>query len=845
MTGRTAHRLDESGTVRDWLVAGAWGEPVTSLDDLVTSDGSPWGPDGRWVLTNGPDVAPLKSRLHRAAPLREEQPLPAISEGGTVSYQGPDGTVHEDAWRRVHTAEDGLLDWSEFCFTPECRVALAATALEVDQAEWRQLRLASTGPTLLYVNGACVARSDSVSYMEPAEHSTPVWLEPGVNEVVVCSWQVGFRECRQIARLRVDGLPARIVLPSPGADERIAQLAEQVLDSVGSPSWACFGTEVELRGPDGPALRVEVGGVSERVRLSGGRASVALPAPDAVAARGSASMLSTGEMVLRVFLDDDRSPVFREFPVRQLPSQCRTEPVGNAENWRTELLEHARTQPNACAAALASAALDGDHLLSPDALDRSLWMLENRADCADFEAVGLLNLWHRLPDRAWPDGLRARVEEALRGFKYWIDQPGLDAMCYFTENHQLVWHTAELLAGQTFADEVFGNTGWTGAQHAEHGRELVEQWLARKLAHGFSEFDSNAYVAVNVLALVSLVEFAQDVKIARMAAGLLDKTLFTLAVNSWRGAHACAHGRSYVQTQRSARLEETASIMWVCWGTGALNSATLPATVLATARRYQVPEAIVAAAHELPEEWHGRQRYEGEYRARHDLLSRPYSSDLVVYKTPDVMLSSVQDYRSGLPGLQEHVWGAVLGPETQVYVTHAPNSATHSSARPNAWAGHRVLPRARQHADTVLAVYDIPENDPMGFTHAWFPLSTMDEWVESGQWIAGRRGAGYAALATEDGCRFLTSGPNAWQELRANGSGLAWVCVVGSGAGLCCAHHSRVLHALADRSHRTADATTASLAQCAHRHTATSAPSASCTRCATTSYELRRRRPQH
>jgi hypothetical protein len=113
-----------------------------------------------------------------------------------------------------------------------------------------------------------------------------------------------------------------------------------------------------------------------------------------------------------------------------------------------------------------------------------------------------------------------------------------------------------------------------------------------------------------------------------------------------------------------------------------------------------------------------------------------------------------------------------------VYVTHAPNAATHSSARPNAWAGNRILPRARQHHDTVLALYRVPGDDPMGYTHAWFPLSTLDEWVASGDWLAGRRGGGYVALATEGGT-VVATGPTARQELRANGSGLAWVCVVG------------------------------------------------------------------
>jgi hypothetical protein len=197
-----------------------------------------------------------------------------------------------------------------------------------------------------------------------------------------------------------------------------------------------------------------------------------------------------------------------------------------------------------------------------------------------------------------------------------------------------------------------------------------------------------------------------------------------------------AHSRSYLRTQRSSRFEETAPIMWLCWGTGTLNDATLPATALATARA-------------------------------------------ATFRTPHAMLSCAEDYRTGLPGLQELIWSAALGPETQVYVTHAPNAAVGSSARPNAWAGNRILPRARQHHDTVLALYRIPADDPMGYTHAWFPLSTMDEWVASGEWLAGRHGDGYVALATEGGASFVAAGPTARQELRANGAGLAWVCVVG------------------------------------------------------------------
>ena len=38
----------------------------------------------------------------------------------------------------------------------------------------------------------------------------------------------------------------------------------------------------------------------------------------------------------------------------------------------------------------------------------------------------------------------------------------------------MVWHTAETLVGETFSRDKFTNTGWTVAEHADHGRDLAK-----------------------------------------------------------------------------------------------------------------------------------------------------------------------------------------------------------------------------------------------------------------------------------------------------------------------------------------------------------------------------------
>ncbi|MGD7733997.1 hypothetical protein ACQCX5_13710 [Propionibacteriaceae bacterium G57] len=807
ITHRTVHSLDARGAVRDWLVSPAFALDA-DLSGVLPADGQPWGQepgtpvshvDARWVLTNGPDVTPLKQRLLPTVALTRP-PVGAPLEGGAFSLLTDDSSAtgaHEfsDTWRRMHTADDGLLDWSEFCYTPQWRFVAATTQVEVDQADARRLVVESTGPFALWLDGELVAGSEAVRYMEPTPTEVEVWLASGVHTIALTGWQIALREVRQVYCLRVLGLPVRVVVPSPGADEAVAAQAEWALNGVGTTRWGAVEPEVLLTGPRGLAVDVTAAGTTRRVTFDDAPVTVDLRVQgtgedEAELSSGGtgASMLARKYDEIEVRLADcPTSPISRRFPFARLPEHYRGEPQGDPALWRTEFLAHA-VSIGGTGAALAGWALregvgadgPGDWAVTDEHVAKATWMIRHRADCADFEAVGLVHLLHRVPEQRWQPGVRDRVVDALLGFKYWIDQPGLDAMCYFTENHQFVWHTAEHLVGSLFADRVFTNSGWTGAQHAEHGLALASQWLDVRLPGGFAEFDSNAYLAIDCLAAVSLVEFSPDEALARRAGALADRVLLSLATNSWRGIHGAAHGRSYVQTQRSSRLEETAPIQWVCFGMGALNDAVLPASVVATAARYQVPPVARALASSTQTTTR-EQVYAGQYRFEHDLLSRPYQSRVVVHRTPEAMLSSVQAYRPGLPGLQEHVWGATLSAEVQVAVTHVPNSSVSPSSRPNAWAGNRILPRVHQHGDMLVALYRPGPGEALGFTHAWFPTTHMDEHTQHGSWTAGRVGDGLVAVSCDGGARLVRAGADAAQELRPrSGAGTAWVCVIGS-----------------------------------------------------------------
>ena len=769
--GQTVHRLSADGFVRDWLVSRATESPCTEppcteppCDDLglvVEADGDPWDEGdrlGRWRLTQGPDVAPVKTALYAALGVSIRPPSYSTNDADQNDADRPTSGLS-----RHHTPPNGVIERSTFCYTPTYRTFTALTVLEVDQPENRVLRFRSTGPLRVWVGGEIVLDHDEFGYMQPWARDVEVLLGSGTTEVAVWSWNVALREVRQTVSLQILGLPVRVLLPAPGADPILSAAAEALLDGVGVRTWESDGRSFDLHGPVGATLRVAVNETPVGVVTldESGRATVTVA--EAKGDSSQASMLGTGEMTVRVEVDDDRAVAHRDLLVANLPFTVRDSPAGSPEDWRRELLTHAAASSGS-ARALARAELTTEGIaVTTDDLTIALRFIANRCDCADFEAVGLMLLWHRIPAARWEPGLRDRVREALLGFKYWIDQPGLDAMCYFTENHQMVWHTAETLVGEAFVDEKFTNADWTGAEHAAHGQEMALAWIRRKLTSGFSEFDSNAYLAIDALALVALVDHAADTTVRTAGRALLDKVLLTLATNSWRGVHGAAHGRSYTPTLRAACLEETAPIMWWAWGMGALNEAVLPATALATSPHYAVPDVARAIAQDIDADWTGTQHYEGSYAFERDLLARDYSSDLVIRRGRGGMVASVQDYRYGLPGLQEHVWGVTLPGQIQVWAA-APAAYNHGShTRPSGWVGNLVLPRVRQHDRTVIALYAEASLPTLPAVQLWFPADRFDEWAEYGDWLIGRRGAGLVAVAAEGGFQPDRIGDEAWQ----------------------------------------------------------------------------------
>jgi hypothetical protein len=234
-------------------------------------------------------------------------------------------------------------------------------------------------------------------------------------------------------------------------------------------------------------------------------------------------------------------------------------------------------------------------------------------DMADFHSGDLLRfgLLHGLfggpRDHRVPAYLGACIKASLLQFKNWFDEPAATGhkggeMTFWSENHQIQFHSSQLLAGTQFPNDVFARSGTdasggpvTGREHARRGRLRTERWLDRRLAWGFSEWNSPVYYEENMVALFNLVDFAPDERIRTKAAMVLDLLLFDFARFTCRGSFGVTAGRTYFTSKAFGWHQTTGEMIEILFGTrGDHVYVQKGAVALCTSPQYQVPEAVLA-----------------------------------------------------------------------------------------------------------------------------------------------------------------------------------------------------------------------------------------------------------
>ncbi|MGV9173578.1 MAG: hypothetical protein ACOC44_04010 [Promethearchaeia archaeon] len=205
-----------------------------------------------------------------------------------------------------------------------------------------------------------------------------------------------------------------------------------------------------------------------------------------------------------------------------------------------------------------------------------------------------------------------RISRALGHSKYWFtESTQWNTEIIYTENHQILCHSAEYLIGQLFPNATFPYSGMTGQDHIEHAKFLINRWLDRRAQFGFSEWNSNSYLPVDITALANLIEFALDEEIAKKAAMILDTIAFTFANNYFKNRFATSMGRCYDDSRIGGSRDGTEEAAWLLLGIGEHNPCNTDdraAVALATGDHYVPPPILEDIAHNASQYYEHRER---------------------------------------------------------------------------------------------------------------------------------------------------------------------------------------------------------------------------------------------
>ena len=269
---------------------------------------------------------------------------------------------------------------------------------------------------------------------------------------------------------------------------------------------------------------------------------------------------------------------------------------------RRDLLRHARLNPaddSLKGFYRELARLEGGRVkVHEELLMGVLEYIEKRYDCSDFVLLGVMRILYQFPrSRKLSKKFYDRAGEVIRGFKYWPDEPGIDSLCTWTENHQIMFSVNEYLAGQLFPDRVFSSGGYTGMERMERARRRIRQWLDLRFRTGFSEWLSHIYYDEDITALVNLVDFAADPLLVRGGEIVLDLIFTDMACNSFHGIFGCSHGRSYAEEKFNPAIESTIDTAKLLFGMGRFaGHDNMSAITLALSEKYRMPRVIAEIA---------------------------------------------------------------------------------------------------------------------------------------------------------------------------------------------------------------------------------------------------------
>jgi hypothetical protein len=756
----------------------------------------PLGYVRHWLVA-GPHETPYEGPPGEENVLRREALDPGRAEpprNAAIGSPGPFG----QPWRFHYPGENFFVEQTSFYFRLTLVDIYAFTEIESPREANLDALLWVAGGADLWVNDVHLTRFSPTRYMYPDAEAVVLPLRRGVNTLCVRLQCLGVRDTRILFGLQLEHAGDDFSTRLPGMDDTRGPIttAANWLDGVRTEGRDTL-VSAHPAPPDAQAV------ISGKPAFPWPAGQTRLSLNAARPFQLSVAVSASGQLLKRSL----------EIPANRTPS-CA--PPAETDFQRAHLEHIAALVDNAGAAPLrgvhsippltARRLLGRTHADDDAAFASAIRCVDNREDCADF-GLAMLFRFHLLGLASPRES--AEIKRAALAFRYWSDEPGTDAMCFWSENHSLLFHGCQRIAGTIFPDETFTNSGLTGVQQAALALERCRKWLDHVEPRGFEEFLSGVYMPITVTALLNLVDYSGDAEVSRRAAGLIDRIYRDLATHAFQGVTIGPQGRVYrdvlypeqsgTQTLLSFATREALSNIGEERPPGSAQRIGDWVVFVASSPTYRPPKELADLM-------------------RHPVTKRYRQADveIVLHKTTAYLLTSLaipasfldeKDRPGGLQpgwgGYQQHVWQATLAPGCHVFVNHPGCSFDESKSRPGYWYGNGVLPRLIQHEGMLQAIYSIPDGTkpyprrttaewfwpiggcavpfdrhPIPFTHAHWPADAFDRQEVRGHWAFGQKNSGYIALWCSEEMQphddVLTG-----RELRAWAHCCAWMAICG------------------------------------------------------------------
>ncbi len=190
-----------------------------------------------------------------------------------------------------------------------------------------------------------------------------------------------------------------------------------------------------------------------------------------------------------------------------------------------------------------------------------------RFDCSDFRAQMLFKIYKDCGNKL-NEKCRLLIKNTFLDFKYFMDEPGDDSMCFWSENHQILFAVSEFLAGQEWPDEVFRNNDMTGREHMLKAKKRIDSWMEQRFNYGFSEYLSNNYLAEDIAPMANYIAYSEDKNSVEQMKIIMDTLWLDVALSSVNNRFVATSSRMYGNNKIGNFYGNSIlSAMNVLWGT--------------------------------------------------------------------------------------------------------------------------------------------------------------------------------------------------------------------------------------------------------------------------------------